>query len=155
MEITDEVHRSLGAALNNEVWSLLRQPERTEDEDWRMIHAAHASLYHWLRGGDVVNEQRGAWLLARVYATVGQGENAMRHAIRCLVLTEENADEMKDFDFAFARESLARAYASLGEDEEAREARDEAKRLGAAIADEEDRALFEEDLRGGEWFGLA
>jgi hypothetical protein len=39
--------RLLAAQLFNETWRLLELQGRGEQDDDRMIHAAHASRYHW------------------------------------------------------------------------------------------------------------
>ena len=39
----------LAAQLFNETWRLLELQGRSEADDDRMIHAAHASRYHWAR----------------------------------------------------------------------------------------------------------
>jgi hypothetical protein len=40
-------HRRLGVALFNHTWTLIAKPDRTPAETDEMIHAAHASRYHW------------------------------------------------------------------------------------------------------------
>ena len=45
------VHRGLAAALFNHVWTLLETSDRTRDQDDEMLHAAHASRYHWSQTG--------------------------------------------------------------------------------------------------------
>lgn len=153
MSIDRDLHRELGKSLNGEVWKLLQQETRTGDEDRLMVHAVHASLYHWLRAGTGVNEQRGEWLISRVYAVLGLGEAALRHAERCRALTEEHRAELKDFDLAYAEEALARAQAVLGSIAEAARHKDAARRLGEMIVDPEDRAIFTGDLEAGDWRG--
>ena len=39
--------RQLATDLFNLVWTLLEQPGRSAEDDDRMVHAAHASRYHW------------------------------------------------------------------------------------------------------------
>jgi hypothetical protein len=46
-EIGPETHRRLAADLFNRVWELLEMPVRTREQDDEMVHAAHASRYHW------------------------------------------------------------------------------------------------------------
>ncbi|MBN1435240.1 tetratricopeptide repeat protein [Candidatus Fermentibacterales bacterium] len=154
MDMGPDLHRELGAALNGEVWSLLEKPDRTQAEDMRMIHAAHASQYHWLVGGDEANEQRGEWLIARVYLVLGHPEAALRHARRCMELTERHPGKMQDFDLAFAYEGLARTSALAGDSEEAARLKAKARELGSRIADPEDRQIFEQDFASGQWFGV-
>jgi len=57
--LDQRAERELAKRLFNMVWSLLEHPSRTADEDEVMVNAAHASLYHWLRVGEPVNEVRG------------------------------------------------------------------------------------------------
>jgi hypothetical protein len=146
MEIGEDTHRELAVSLNGEVWSLLEKIDRSDGDDRLMTHAAHASLYHWLQIGAVVNEQRGEWMVSHVYATLGFGESALRHAERCVEVTERHLDEMKDFDIAYASEGLARAHATLGNKEQSDALKEKARQLGSQIADDEDRKIFEGDL---------
>jgi hypothetical protein len=78
-----EAHAHFARSLNGEVWGLLGKAERTPEESERMVHAAHAWLYHWLFAGGGVNQQRGEWLVANVYSQLGLGQAALRHARRC------------------------------------------------------------------------
>ena len=54
-----EAHRFFAIGLNGKTWELLEKPDRTPQEGEVMIHAAHASCYHWLRAGSGLNHQRG------------------------------------------------------------------------------------------------
>jgi tetratricopeptide (TPR) repeat protein len=150
----DEANLMFAKKLNGDVWDLLEKKKRTSQEQDLMIHAAHASLYHWLQVGTVLNQQRGEYVLARVYTAVGQSEAALRHAQRCLQLTGENPDVVQDFDRAFAYECLARAYACAGNRSEALFFLNEANRAGELIADLEDKKIFHEELSRGDWFGM-
>ena len=92
-----------------------------------------------------MNEQRGEWLIARVYATLGHADSALYHAQRCRAITEEHPDEMKDFDIAYAFEGLARACALAGRADDAARCKKRAREAGDAIADAEDRKIFDGD----------
>jgi hypothetical protein len=133
-------HRQLGVDLFNEVWRLLE----ARDDDDRMLHAAHASRYHWGEAPECKPENlaRGEWQVARVYAVLGRGEAAVWHARRCLEHCEENG--IGDWDLAYAYEALARAHAVAGHDE-ASHWKTKARAAGDAIADPEDREHFDED----------
>jgi len=154
MELSADRHRRLAQTLNAEVWRWLEAPDRTEEATFRMIHAAHASLYHWLQAGSAVHEQRGEWLIAHVYSQLGAGEAALRHATRCMQITEDHPDEMEDFDSAYAHEGLARAYAVLGERDRAAAFKEHARNLGAEIANPEAKSIFDQDFQGGNWHGV-
>jgi len=142
--VTDE--RLLAAQLFNETWRLMDQPDRTADDDDRMIHAAHASRYHWGQVPEATPAHlaRGEWQISRVYAVLGRAEPALHHAQRVLDICQHNG--IGDWDLAFALEALARAHAVAGHPEQARRYTDQALAAVSDIADEEDRALVLADL---------
>ena len=107
-------HEAFAKETNGEVWRLLEKTDRTPADDEQMIHAAHASCYHWLFAGTPLHHQRGEWLIARAYTALGHREAAERHTRRCLALTESHRDLMQDFDLAFAHELAARTAALVG-----------------------------------------
>ena len=132
--------RQLGVDLFNEVWRLM---ESRADDD-RMLHAAHASRYHWGEAEESTPENlaRGEWQVSRVYTVLGRAEPAIWHACRCLEHCEQNV--IGDWDLAYAYEALARAHALAG-DGEADRWKERARAAGDAIADPEDREHFDED----------
>ena len=117
-----------------------------------MIHAAHASRYHWGMIGEKVNFTRGEWQIAHVYTVLGQAQPALYHAQRCL--DQCLADAIGDFDLAYAYEAMARAHACAGHTAEAKNFYRLAEHAGALIAEEEDRQMFQKDLATGPWFDL-
>jgi hypothetical protein len=149
-----EAQRHFAVKLNNRVWELLEKPERSREEDELMVLAAYASYYHWLQVGTAVHQQRGEWMIARVYTVLGNATAALQHALRCLELTQQRAELMADFDVAFAYESVARANAIAGNRDEALKFARLAEQAGQAIMDEEDRRIFLDDFYGGEWNGV-
>jgi hypothetical protein len=149
-----EAHRHFAQACNLRVWKLAEKAERTPDEDTEMLDAAHASLFHWRYAGAGVNLQRGEWLISHVYSLFAEGSGALRHAERCLALTATHQGEMEDFDVAYAYLAMARAHAILGNEADARKYLALAQSAGEAIADEEDRTIFTNDLTTGNWYGL-
>ena len=74
MTLEHDERRQLAADLFNHAWSLLEQADRTPDQDDEMIHAAHASRYHWGEVGTAGDRARGEWQWARVYAVLGRAE---------------------------------------------------------------------------------
>jgi hypothetical protein len=117
---------------------------QTREDDDRMIHAVHASRFHWGEAPECKPENlaRGEWQVSRVYTVVGLAEPALRHAHRCLDVCEAN--ELGDWDLAYAYASVSRAYKTAGKDPEAQAYR----RLAAEapIADDDDRRHFLDDL---------
>lgn len=149
-----EAHRYFAQACNMRAWALAEQTERDVDEDAEMLDAAHASLYHWRAVGTALNHQRGEWLISHVYALLENGDGALRHAARCLELTDAHKGDMEDFDIAYAYLGMARAHAILGNSDDAQAYRSRAEKAGNAIGDDEDRAIFTNDLNRGNWYGL-
>ena len=140
--------------FNRKTWELLEKKDRTPDEDQRMLDYAHASLAHWRTAGAEVRHQRGQWLLARVYAVLGEGARALKHAQLCYELLEGHKSDMEDFDFAFAYEAIARAYAVNGDKAEAKRFIQTAQKAGEAIKEKEDKDIFFDELKGGDWNGV-
>src|SRR5712691_9377666 len=136
--------RQLAAALCNRVWTLLELQARSEAEDAEMIHAAHASCYHWMQVGEPVHRARGEWQCSRVYAVLGRPEAAIPHAQKVLEICQREG--IADFDLAFAYEALARASAAGGDADEARRWAEQARAACAEIADGGDRELVLSDL---------
>jgi hypothetical protein len=142
--IGPEDERRVAVDLFNHVWRLLEVPERTAAEDDAMVHAAHASRWHWGRVGGPEQWAIGEWQCSRVYAVLGRGEQSLYHAQRCLDICEEHGIE--SFVPASAHEALARAYAVLGDLDAARRERDLSYALAVNLEDDDDRAVIEADL---------
>jgi DNA-binding transcriptional MerR regulator len=137
-------HRRLGKDLFNHVWMLLETADRTAEQTDEMIHAAHASRWHWTAGGEPANRARGEWQCSRVYAVLGRGEPALWHARRCVELCEEHG--LADWDLAAAYEAMSRASLVAGDDAASREWKDRGTAALAHIADPDDREPIEADL---------
>lgn len=136
--------RSLASGLFNHVWTLLETADRSPQQDDEMVHAAHASRYHWGEVGGPKERAIGEWQIARVYASLGRGEAALHHARRCLAIAEEH--ELDRWLFASAFEGLARAHAVAGDPAKATEWKARAEAAVAEIPDPEDREIVEGDL---------
>jgi hypothetical protein len=139
------IHRKLAVDLFNAVWSLLENTSRTVEDNDTMIHAAHASRYHWEQVGESVNLARGEWQVSRVYSVLARAEPALYHARRCLDICLEN--EIGDFDLAYAYEALARAYSVAGEAAERQRYLVLALQASHEIAEEDDRDYVLNDLK--------
>lgn len=138
-----EWHRAQGIECYNSTWEMIGA-ERTPENDEEMLRRAYASTYHWdraVRRGPA-NDARGAWLLAKVQLLVGQPEQSLRYADRCMSLCQEHG--LDDFDLAYAYEARARALKALGDDAGAAHNMEQAKAV--PIANDEDRAILDADL---------
>jgi hypothetical protein len=129
--------------LFNRVWELMERATRTPEEDDEMIHAAHASRYHWGVVGKAENRARGEWQISRMYTVLGRGEPAVARAQRCLEICEEHG--LADWDLAYAYESLARAHKTAGDTAKARKFKKLARAAGDQIAEQEERDHFNDD----------
>lgn len=150
----ERAHRWFGIDLNNSTMDALDAGLITPESCEPYIHAVHASCYHWMQVGTAANHARGEFAVASVYAAAGLGEAALRHARRCLELVEAHPEAVEDWDRAFAFDALARAHAAGGDLNAASEAWSRARAAGDAIADEEDRKVFLNWFKGGNWHGL-
>jgi hypothetical protein len=136
-----KAHRWFAIELNNLAWDLLENESRSAEDAERMVHAAHASVHHWLQVGTALNHQRGQCLLATAYAAAQLPEAAVRHAERCLALSRQNGAEQTPFDLATAYGSAAQAYAAMGNQAKAQALYSKSREYVAAL-DSADQAVF-------------
>lgn len=136
--------RELAIALFNETWALLDNPERTPEADDRMIHAAHASRFHWDNVGTDENRAIGEWQVSRVYAVLGRPEPALFHARRALEYARRPGVPL--WVSASAEEGFARARLAAGDAEGACLARDRALGLLDDVDDPQALAVVAADI---------
>src|SRR4051794_3081842 len=141
-----EVHRALAAGLYNRTWDLLEREDRTPADDAELIDTAHASGWHWRQVGNAANLARGHWILARVYATLGHGREAVYHAGRANEVLDEGGEGIEDWDRPAAAEAMARALIADGDLAGAAAWKAKAEDLLAAVVDADDRGVVENDL---------
>jgi len=142
--LTRDQHRKVGADLFNYTWSLLDLKKRTAAEGDEMLHAAHASRYHWGHAGTALHRSVGEWQISRVYSVLGRAEPALYHARRALEIARRG--RLGRFYVAYAYESLARASAVAGQRQVRNRYVREARRIGATVRDRDDRRILFEDL---------
>ena len=140
------LHRRLGVELFNRVWDLLGLERRTAEQDAEMLHAAHASAYHWAQVGEGPRLARAEWQCSWVYCELERAEPALFHAHRCEAICRQFADELEDFDLPAMHEALARAHLVAGNREEALHRLRMARDLCAKIADPDDRGIIEAQI---------
>ncbi len=88
--------------------------------------------------------QAGEWQISRVYAVLGRAPSALYHARRALDICRAN--NVGDFNLAYAYEANARAHAVAGDKAEAAKYAKLAREAGEKIAKDEDREWFFKDL---------
>jgi hypothetical protein len=101
-----------------------------------MVHAAHASRYHWGIAGTLKNQARGDWQIARVHATLDHFCEAERYANLYLAACKNNVIE--DWDLPFAFEGLARACVKT-KPKKAKQYLAEARQTSEKIVKEKDK----------------
>ncbi len=140
-----EWHKRSAITLFNLVWSLLDKKDRTKQENDKMVHAVHASRFHWGEIGTPVEFERGEWQISRVYSVLNRSQSALYHAERCLDICKEH--NIGDFDIAFAYEAMARAHAVAEDKSDCEKYIKLAKEAGEQIKKKEDKDLFFGDLK--------
>jgi hypothetical protein len=139
-----ECHRKFAVDCFNLVWTFLDKEKRTKEEEDTMVHAAHASRFHWGEIGTALEAERGEWQISRVYSVLNKPHQALYHAQRCLEICTEN--NIGDFDIAFAYEAMARAYSVSGKRAESEKYVNLAEKAGEQIKKKEDKEYFFSDL---------
>ena len=140
-----EEHRKFSISLFNLTWSLLDKKDRTMEEEDKMVHAAHASRFHWGEIGTPLEFERGEWQISRVYSVLRRSEPALFHAKRCLDICKEN--NIGDFDIAFAYEAMARSHAVADNRTECEKYLQLAKEAADHIKKKEDKNYFLSELK--------
>ena len=105
--------------------------------------------------GTSLNIQRAEWLISRAYIKLNNGSAALVHAKKCQELTNKGISGIKDFDFAYAYEAMARAYALIGDFKNASIFYRKANESAKSIANQEDKKLFLSDFNSGNWNGFS
>ncbi len=140
------VNRYFGVHFNQEVWKMLDKPSITVEEGYQLIDLAHASNHHWRLSGTAINQQRGAYLIARVFLALGSPDAALIYANRCWNITQQNPEGIKDFDYAYAEEMMWKCELAEGNTEKAEKHKLKARSLGDAITGQEDKKIFNQDF---------
>ena len=138
-------HRYFAAECFNRAWDLIDKLDRTPEEDEDMIRLNQASLYHWSQREDCTNRNLsvGYWQASRIYALLGQADNARRYGALCLRYSQDE----DAFYLGYAYEALARAESVAGQGEKAARYLQDAHGQLAQISDAEERELLEKDLK--------
>ena len=141
----EQAHKVFSATCFNKAWELIDKTDRTPEDDEQMIRLAQASLWHWSQRPDCTpkNMSIGYWQASRIYAILGQADNARHYAQLSLDVTPPD----EPFCLGYAREALARAESLAGNDARAREHLAEARGHAESVADEEEKQLLVDDLK--------
>lgn len=141
----EQMHRQFAKDCYNGTWALMEKANRTPEETHKMIAMTYASLYHWSEIGTALNLARGHWQISRVWAIIGEGQNALKHGMVCLNLCELN--DLPVFDLAYAHEALARAAAIMGDEHALAYHLSESSQLAEQVTNVQEREYLFNDLK--------
>jgi hypothetical protein len=139
-EETPKWRRRFAAEANNTGWSLVELVDRTPAQTEEMLDAAHASAHLWKQIGTDLHRARSQLLLGLAHGLAGNGTLATRYATASFDYFTRH--ECPDWEIAFAHAAMACAAGAAGNVADHGKHYGEAARLGVAIADAEDRAIF-------------
>ncbi len=140
-----ECHRKFAVDCFNLVWTLMEKKDRTKEDDDKMMHAAHASRFHWGEIGTPVEIERGEWQISRMYTVLKRAQSALYHAERCMEICKQN--NIGDWDIAFAYEAMARAHATAGNKTECKKYWDIANKAAEQVKEKGDKDYVLSELR--------
>ena len=108
-------HRYFAADCFNKAWELIEKTDRTPAEDDEMLRLSLASHYHWTQRPDYDDTAASVayWQTSRIYALLGQAQNARRSGELCLHASQGKG--VGAFFLGYAYEALARAAALAGD----------------------------------------
>lgn len=137
-------HRAFATAAFNAAWELIDLPERTPEQDRRMLTLAFAARWHWGEVGTDDNVAISDWQVAHVASLAGEPALAMSFARSAYDIARSG--DMPAWLRASTAEGRARACAASGDrdgyDRYAAETRD----LLDTVEEDEDRALIRSQL---------
>jgi hypothetical protein len=139
-------HKHFSATCFNRAWEYIDKTDRNQEDDLNMLLTALASLWHWKQREDVTatNLSVGYWQVARVYALMGQVENARQFGL--LSLHESLKEGVEPFYLGYSHEALARADALSGDLERKATHLMLAHEACAKIADQEAKKMLLDDM---------
>jgi hypothetical protein len=139
-------HRYFSAGCFNLAWDLINKSERTPEENEQMLRLSLASHWHWTQRADCTQENVSIayWQTSRVYAVLGQAENARRYARLCLEVS--SGGDVPLWCLGYAYEALARTELVAGDLTSISEYLQEALSVAEAITDPETRQMLLADL---------
>jgi hypothetical protein len=139
-DLTEKEMRALAASRYNEAFDLIEDGS----DVIKAVDLAGESLELWRQVGNDQNMAIDYWLYSRAFAAAGNGELAIQAAETSLKHLS-NIESPADWLIASLNEGLARAFVAAT-DSRADEAIAKTAELVAAITDDEDRSLIQEQF---------
>jgi hypothetical protein len=141
-----KAHEYFSAQCFNKTWDFIDMPKRTPEQDEEMLRSTMASHWHWTQRKDYspVSESIANWQVSRVFALLGQADNARRYGQRSLDALE--GQEKLPFYQGYGYEALARAEAVGGNAVQMNSYLDKARQAAAEVSDEDSKKMLLDDL---------
>lgn len=139
-------HEFFSTQCFNQAWDLLDKQDRTPDEDQQMIRLSMASTWHWTQREEcaATHLSVGYWQTSRIYAVLGQADNARRYGQLCLDVSQ--SEDVGPFYLGYAYEALARAEAVAGNKEKTSAYLKKARAAADKVPDEDSKQWLVDDL---------
>ena len=144
-------HKYFAANCFNNAWDLIDEmtrdkKARTSEEDHEMLALSMASAWHWTQREDCTAQNMSVayWQLARVFALLGQADNARRYGQMCLNVSK--SEGIPPFYLGYAYEALARAEMVAGDKAKLAEYESEARSAAERVTDAESKKMLMDDL---------
>jgi hypothetical protein len=139
-------HRYFSAQCFNGAWGLIDKADRTPQEDEEMIRLNQASIWHWTQREDCTptHMSTGYWQASRIYAILGQVDNARRYGQLCL--DASRGEDVPPFYLGYAYEALARAESVAGSRAKTEQYLNEARKIAEQVSDPDSKKWLLDDL---------
>ena len=139
-------HRYFSAQCFNRAWDLIDRADRTPQEDEEMIRLNQASIWHWTQRDDCTptNMSTGYWQASRIYAILGQVDNARRYGQLCLGASQ--GEDVPPFYLGYAYEALARAESVAGNRVKTEQYLNKAYKIAEQVGDADSKKWLLDDL---------
>jgi len=141
-----EAHKYFSAACFNKAWELVEKEDRTQEEDEEMIQLSLASTWHWSQREDHSSTKQSIsfWQISRVYAILGETENARKYGQLCLNVSMR--DEVRSFYLAYAYETMARGEGIAGNREKMLDYVRKSRKIIERVIKDEEKKMIGDDL---------
>ncbi|MCP4536626.1 MAG: hypothetical protein GY832_05725 [Chloroflexi bacterium] len=139
-------HKHFSTNCFNKAWDLIDKADRTAEEDEQMIRLSLASHWHWTQRDDYAKtgESAAHWQTSRIYAMLGQANNAQRYGQLSLVASQ--GDDVPPFYLGYAYEALARAESVAGNRDQQEKYLGKARAAAEKVEDADSKKMLLDDL---------
>ncbi len=140
----ESAHKFFAADCFNKAWELIEKKERTPEDNRQMILLNQASIWHWTQRKECTsrNLSIGYWQAARIYALLGDSDNARQAG----ELSRSYTSAEEPFYLGYAYEALARAELVADNREKAKAHLEEARTLAGRVSDADSKQWLTSDL---------